>query len=543
MAARYELKPEELKNFCNPSDLNFQTTKDIKPLEGIIGQNRGIEALKFGLSMKQNGYNIFVTGNSGTGRSSFTDSIAREYAKKRPVPNDWVYVYNFANKDVPKALSLSPGTGRIFKNELDLIIDNFRKYIPEVFESKEYESKKSDIYRLSLQKKGQILKRMNEKSSKLGFSYTTSEEGLVSVPLIDGRPMNEEEYQNLSIEAKEELMIKYDELQGATYEEFNDIRELEDEYMKNIKQLDKNVITELVNFDIYKLIDKYEDNSAVVDYLQDLRNDILENINKFKTEEIKNTSPFQLQFEKKEDFFIRYKVNLFIDNSNLEHAPIIKELGTGEHNFGKPSRITASVYCGKDGVINIERESNQSGNMHDKGVLILSGFLGEKYALKRPLGLTIGIGFEQNYSIIDGDSASSTELYAILSSMADVPIKQYIAVTGSVNQKGEIQPIGGVNEKIEGFYEICKQKGLNGKQGVIIPKQNIKNLMLKQEIIDAVDNERFHIYAIEHVEEGIEILTGLQAGKLNDFGEYEEGSLNYRIMKRLDGMECRLQKA
>jgi lon-related putative ATP-dependent protease len=786
MTAKYELRPEQLINACNLEDLAFETTKDIKLLEGIIGQNRGIEALRFGLRMRQHGYNIFVTGESGTGRSSFTYSLAEEYAKEREVPNDWIYVYNFKNKDVPRALSLSPGTGRIFKNEIDLMIENFRKYIPEVFESKEYESKKNDIYRLSLQKKNKILKRMNEKSAKLGFAYITSEEGLVSVPLVDSRPMSEEEYQNLSIEEKEELMLKYDELQQATYEEFNDIRELEQEIIKNVNQLDKSVISELVNFEIQKLMDKYADNDAVIEYLQDLKEDVMANINKFK-------NPGDV-IDIKEKFFVRYKVNLFVDNSHLDHAPIIKEsnpiynnlvgdieydsymgvlttdftkikpgslhlanggylifqikeilsdpvswemikralktneiniesfnklmglavtsslkpepipldikiiivgdeltygllyqydedfrklfkvmcafdnemvrdkknvqlmaqfiashceqnnlrhfhssavgkvvefssrmvehqdklstrfnkiveilyeadfwaqednanivtakhvqmaidkkiyrsnryeeklydmfledsilldvhgekvgqinglavLGTGEYSFGKPSRITASVYCGNDKVINIERESKQSGNIHDKGVLILSGYLGEKYAMKRPLGLTIGIGFEQSYSIIDGDSASSAELYAILSSMADVPIKQYIAVTGSVNQKGEIQPIGGVNEKIEGFYEICKLKGLNGKQGVIIPKQNIKNLMLKEEVIDAVKNGKFHIYAIEHVEEGIEILMGLKAGKLNEFGEYEEGSLNHRIMERLNSMEYRLQKA
>ena len=184
-------------------------------------------------------------------------------------------------------------------------------------------------------------------------------------------------------------------------------------------------------------------------------------------------------------------------------------MGTGEYSFGKPARITASSYKGKAGIINVEREVKRSGSSHDKGVLILSGYIGEKYAKETTLSVTTSITFEQNYSGIDGDSASSTELYVILSSIAQIPIKQYIAVTGSISQKGEIQPIGGVNEKIEGFFDVCMLKGLTGNQGVIIPKQNVRNLMLKDEVVEAVENKKFHIYAITNVEEGLEILTGL----------------------------------
>ena len=216
--------------------------------------------------------------------------------------------------------------------------------------------------------------------------------------------------------------------------------------------------------------------------------------------------------EKLSESFENGTILMDLDGEKIGQINGLAVLSTGDYSFGKPSRITASVYSGEDGIINIEREAKQSGKTHDKGVLILSGYLGERFATKKPLGISIGIGFEQNYSIIDGDSASSTELYAILSAMAKVPIKQHIAVTGSVNQKGEIQPIGGVNEKIEGYYEICKKKGLTGIQGVMIPKRNIKNLMLKKDVIEAVKEGKFHIYAIETIEEGIEILTGLKAG-------------------------------
>jgi lon-related putative ATP-dependent protease len=205
----------------------------------------------------------------------------------------------------------------------------------------------------------------------------------------------------------------------------------------------------------------------------------------------------------------------------------------GDFSFGKPSRITAQTFMGRAGVINIERESKLSGKIHDKGVLILSGYLGDKYAQDKPLTLSTSICFEQSYEGVEGDSASFTELAAILSSLSGVAIKQGIAVTGSINQKGEIQPIGGVNQKIEGFFDICKAKGLTGEQGVIIPHQNVKHLMLKREVIEAVKEGKFHIYAIENVDQGIEILTGVEAGQRGADGSYPEGTINYLVDKRL----------
>jgi predicted ATP-dependent protease len=205
----------------------------------------------------------------------------------------------------------------------------------------------------------------------------------------------------------------------------------------------------------------------------------------------------------------------------------------GDISFGRPCRITAETFMGKHGIINIEREAKMSGSTHDKGVLILSGFLGKVFAQKYPLSLSISIAFEQSYEGIDGDSASSTELYAVLSSLAEVPIHQGIAVTGSVNQKGQIQAIGGVIQKIEGFFEVCQAKGLTGRQGVIIPKANIKNMMLKREIILAVENGQFHIYQVTTVDEGIEILTGIPAGVTDEQGDYPEDSVYGRVQKKL----------
>ena len=226
---------------------------------------------------------------------------------------------------------------------------------------------------------------------------------------------------------------------------------------------------------------------------------------------------------------------LLIDTTGYKVGQIngLTVISIGDYSFGKPARITANTYMGKAGVVNIENQVDLSGSSHSKGVLILSGYLGQMFAQDILLSLTASICFEQLYGGIDGDSASSTELYAILSSLADIPINQSIAVTGSVNQKGEIQPIGGVNEKIEGFYQICKIRGFNGENGVIIPVQNIRNLSLSDEIIDSVSKGEFHIYAIETIDEGIEILTGVPAGAKNKDGKFPLGTINYLVYEKL----------
>jgi len=207
-------------------------------------------------------------------------------------------------------------------------------------------------------------------------------------------------------------------------------------------------------------------------------------------------------------------------------------LDLGDIRFGKPSRITAKTFMGKSGVVDIERESKMSGRIYEKGVLILSGYLGACYAQERPLSLSASICFEQSYEGVDGDSASSTEVYALLSSLSNLPIKQGIAVTGSVNQHGQIQPIGGVNQKIEGFFDVCRASGLNGTQGVMIPVQNVRNLMLRDDVVEAVSHGKFHVYAVTTIGEGIEILTGVPAG-LKTNGAYPEGTVNYLVETRL----------
>lgn len=229
---------------------------------------------------------------------------------------------------------------------------------------------------------------------------------------------------------------------------------------------------------------------------------------------------------------------ILIDTSGSRIGQIngLAVYGTNNHSFGKPTRITASVALGNGNIINVEREAGLSGNTHNKGVLIIAGYFRENFGNKIPLSFTASLVFEQGYGMIDGDSASVTEICALLSCLAEVPIKQSFAITGSVNQKGDIQPIGGVNEKIEGFFDVCKLRGLTGKEGVIIPHQNQKDLMLKEEIIKAVSEKKFHIHAVENVDQAVEILTGVKAGKLLKNGNHETDTIYGLVEKKLLNM-------
>jgi lon-related putative ATP-dependent protease len=240
--------------------------------------------------------------------------------------------------------------------------------------------------------------------------------------------------------------------------------------------------------------------------------------------------------EKLEEMIERGIILVDTKGSEVGQVNGLAVLGLGDIMFGKPSRITASIGVGKGGIIDIERESAMGGPTHTKGVHILTGFLTNRYAKKTPLSLTARLVFEQSYSGVDGDSASSTETYAMLSALSGVPIQQNFAVTGSVNQKGEVQAIGGVNHKIEGFYDLCKFRGLDGSQGIVIPESNVKNLMLKEEVIEAIKEGMFHIYPVKTIDEGIEVLTDRPAGEADKNGEYPEGTINYLVQKRLTEM-------
>jgi ATP-dependent Lon protease len=236
------------------------------------------------------------------------------------------------------------------------------------------------------------------------------------------------------------------------------------------------------------------------------------------------------------DYINDGRVRIETSGSEVGQVNGLAVYNTGDHMFGKPARITAETTLGRAGIVSIDRESKLSGSSHDKGVLIMSGYLRAKYAKERPLTLSASICFEQSYGPVDGDSASSTELYAIISSLAQVPIRQNLAVTGSVDQKGNVQTIGGVNEKIEGFFRVCKERGLKGDEGVIIPERNRDDLMLSKDVVDAVRRGKFHVYIVKTVEEGLEILTGMPCGKRLKSGKYRKGTLNRLVADRLDAL-------
>ena len=768
-SSKWELSKKDMEVDVRFEDFDFETTKDIEKLNGIIGQVRAVEALDFGIHIQNDGYNIYVSGESGTGRKSYSLSLIEKVAKNKKVHRDYVYVFNFLKPDEPIALSFQPGEGKIFKKDMEFFINRIIKEIPKAFSGSEYESRYQDIVIKFEQLSGAYLAELNLVAQDKGIKFVPSPKGLMSFPIKeDGTNYQEEEYNALEPEKIEEIQENSKSLAKDFNEYMNKMKELDLKISDKVAHLERQVVDKIVSYYISDMKEKHEDNKKVVAYLDDLQQDIISHTGFFKGKDKEDASN-PLAIFRREDpkqFISRYDVNLFIDNTDRETAPVVLErnpsyyniigfaeyrnengmyttdfmsikpgalhkanggflvinakdmlqnplaweglkrsiktkkimienpfkqslalmttglkpepidldikvvligdmniysllyyydddfrelfrimadfdieiekndeneikfakfiadfcevkklkhferdavietlkysiklaseknkisarfnkiteiiyesnalsdenqdfikvkdvqkaiqkkrirnskiedrmnemyrdgsylidvdgkkvgqinglavMQVGESVFGKPSRITASSYKGRYGILNIEREVAHSGSIHDKGVLILNGYIGNRYAKEDIPAMTTSITFEQNYSGIDGDSASSTELYVIISSIAGIPINQGIAVTGSMSQKGEIQPIGGVNEKIEGYYDVCSIKGLTGKQGVIIPIQNVKNLMLRDDIIKSVEEGQFHIYAISNVEEGLQILTGLSMAKIDE---------------------------
>jgi lon-related putative ATP-dependent protease len=320
---------------------------------------------------------------------------------------------------------------------------------------------------------------------------------------------------------------------------------------ENLKHLDGSGLAKLVEHssrlaeDQQKLSTRFAEVADIVreaNFYATQENSSLVNGNHVKKAIEEKIYRSKLIQEKIQEMIERGILLIDTDAENVGQVNGLSVMSLGDFAFGSPSRVTASVGLGREGVIDIEREAKTGGPIHTKGVLILSGYLNEKYAQDKPLSLSTRLVFEQNYGGVEGDSASSTELYAILSALSGLPIKQSLAVTGSVNQKGEVQAIGGVNEKIEGFFEVCKAKGFTGKQGVMIPESNVQNLMLKEEIMDAVKQGKFHIYSVKTIDEGMEVLTGVKAGERREDGTFENGTVNYKVDKHLKDMAEKLRE-
>ena len=785
----YELSSAQLLQEWNAEDFDFETTDDLEPFsDDIIGQERAVKAMEFGVKIKVRGYNIYMSGLTGTGKTSYAESYIKKLAANELIPDDWCYVYNFDKPTHPIVVNLPAGKGKAFKKDMEEFVDIIKNEIPKAFNSDDYEKEKKDIVSEFQNKRSILLEQLSKDAEKEGFKVKITNAGVYFLPIIDGKSLTEEEYAELAETEKATIRRKSEQLQIETLDIIRKIKEVEKEAEEKINEWKHKIALFAVGMHMNDLRETYNDYDKVLTYLDKVKADILENLDDFmedraneEQQQVLLLSSLTEDSAGPED---KYEVNLLVDNSELQGAPVIVDfnptyynlvgkveyesergsmftdytmvkpgllhqanggylilqvddilrnihswealkrvlrtkkitienlqeqlglvavstlrpepipvdikvilvgsthvyhlllqydeefkklfkikadfdeemdknreniikfarfiasfckregalpfdktavakiidyssrliddknklttrfndivellaeasawaeidgrqyvsagsvnkaieekeyrsnkydkkllklleegtimidttgkvvgqinglsvLDLGDYSFGKPSRITANTYIGKSGIVNIEREIEMSGTSHSKGVLILSGYIGQKYAQDIPLALTASLCFEQLYGGVDGDSASSTELYAILSSLSKLPIKQGIAVTGSVNQKGEIQPIGGVNQKIEGFFELCKRRGLTGDQGVIIPHQNVKNLVLKKEVVEAVKAGEFHVYPVKTIDEGIEILTGVEVGKKGEDGLYPEGSINGRVYQKL----------
>ena len=782
-----ELPSSELRGYVDEASLPFEHTGLLEePEEKILGQERAGDAIKFGMGMKSSGYHIFIAGPSRAGLTYAARTYIEEQAKKEPTPPDWCYVYNFKESDRPKSIKLSAGRGKELKKDMQELIEAVQKRISEVFESEEYTVKEAGVHKAFEKDRREVVEELSRLAKEEGFLLQVSQVGMMIIPATkEGIPMSQEKLGELTEEEKHSLREKSDALQEKMKEAVKKIREAETTFKEQHHRLESDLALSVVSQIMEPYLDKFKEESHVLEHLKGVQSDILENIGEFrKKEEAQQPQMPQFQVPQKDVFLRKYAVNVFIDNAEIEGAPVIIEsnpiypnlfgtierqvwfgalvtdftmvkpgvlhkanggylimnaldllkywlswealkralrdeeiriedlgelyglfstrtirpepiplnikivltgdpylfellhvyddrfpklfkvkahmddrvdrkdetvlqsarmignlcreqnlrhmdrtgvsrvleysmertedrdkltlelgdisdlikeanyyaglehselirrehvekaigkrifrsnlleerirelvekdilwvetdgakvgqinglsiLWTGDHEFGKPNRITATVSVGREGVVAIERESKMSGNLHTKGVMILTSFLKERFAHNKPLSLSATLTFEQSYGMVEGDSASSTELYALLSALAKVPIQQGIAVTGSVSQKGEIQPVGGVTRKIEAFFEICKHKGVNGRQGVIIPAKNARNLMLKQEVVDAVKEGKFHVWTISTIEEGIEILTGMEAGMIQADGTYPQGTLFRKVDERL----------
>ena len=789
------MKYSELRNNFDANKLKFSDTSELEPFNGIIGQERALNAISSAMQIPQKGFNLFVCGSVGIGKTAYVLSIINKLSQKRPVPRDYCYVYNFENPNEPIAISLEPGMGIEFKQDMNRFITRLLERLAKDLSGDLFEKEKKNITNRFNAEKDKIMREFDKSTFEQGFKVKNTENGIYFSPVYNGNVLNETEFNALDDNIKKEFEEKSPKIQEQTLSVLKQLETLDKKCEIVIKDWQNNLATFAVTQCMSDLKIKYKKNLKIQNFLYSIQSDVVTNIEHFKSYEDsihnqKNNSalgmpqmmsPFQNPIQKPWE---NYRLNVIIDNDKLSHAPVIlsknpnyfdlfgklefetiggavktdykmlkpglvhkanggylivnirdlissmptweafkrvirnQELSidssrdiaqpvtvvslkpepipiniqvvligseahyqqlcsldvefkklfkikadfddyyernkenieklskyvafvsqkyellpfnkdaikeiieyssrcagnknrltaimqdiadlcveasfiaknskkkivsnneislaistkterfskyndnlnnmitdgdiiistsgatvgqingltiimTGDCSFGKPVRITANTFIGKNGVINIEREVAMSGTTHSKGVFILSAYIGEKYAQDMPLSLTASICFEQLYNGVDGDSASSTELYAILSSLAGIPIKQNLAVTGSVNQKGEIQPIGGVTDKIEGYFKVCKEKGLDGTNGVLIPIQNVKNLALSDEVINAVKEGLFHIYPVSTIDEGMEILTGIKSGELLENGEYEKDSINYLVSEKL----------
>jgi predicted ATP-dependent protease len=770
------LLDHHLKILCPSSVDNATSIANIK-MDELLDQKRAEEALALGLKIKSDGFNVFASGDEGTGKMSAVKMFLEKWVDKDPTPDDWCYVYNFKEPYQPTKLKLPAGLGNELKNDMKNYVSDTMQVLIKTFESEAYGLQRQSIKDKYDQQQSSLTLSINEKAEKESLLIKQTPMEVYTLPLKKGEIMTDEEFDTLPLSEKKLIQEKQTRFTNEMDVALKQQRILEKEMVKEFKKLEKEVATLSITEITEDICNKYKEIPDVINYITNVKNDMLENLTDFM---IAQKEKFEELAPKENEFSRRYQINVLVDNGGQKGSPVIiesnptyinllgsvekeslmgslitdftmirkgslhkanggyliikapelfknyfswealkrairnkeiviedigeqlgylttktlkpdpiplqvkvilvgqpiyyhllyeydndfkslfkvkadfnsemdrtpqnsanyisffkrlaekenmlvpdleslkkleefgarftedqnklsmrfgkiadilreanhyaneenstsistphvekaidkriyrsnliaekinemikkkhilielsgKKIGQvnalsiidmGDIMIGKPSKITCTTNLGKEGVITVEREAELSGPIHTKGVLILNGYLAERFFQDKPVSLSARLVFEQSYAEIEGDSASSTELYALLSSLSKTPIQQGIAVTGSINQKGEIQSIGGINEKIEGYFEVCKLMGLNGEQGIMIPSSNIQNLMLKDEVIEAVQQNKFKIWAIDTIDDGIEVLTGVKAGSIE-----EEGTIHCLINNTLD---------
>lgn len=776
------LKPEQLYQTCNPDQFKFETTAELPDLIEIIGQARAMDAVRFGSSIRQEGYNLFVMGSPGMGKHSLVKQFLENKASQEAEPVDWCYLNNFDQPHQPKVLKLPAGKGEALRMSMESLVEYLRTAIPAQFESEEYRSKVNAIHQAFNERQEKVISELGEEAEKQEIVLLRTPDGFALAPSRNHEVIPPEEYDKLPQAEKERILTAITGLQERLEKVLNHLPQWRRERSEHIKQLNRDIMLSVVVHVVDELRAQYANLAEVLNFLDAVQHDMILHVDDFrKPDESINISGIPVVAHQT---FSSYQVNVLVSNHTTAGAPLISEdnptysnlMGRVEHisqfgalvtnftlikagalhranggyllldvrkilmqpfawdalkralqsreirieslgqmyslistvslepepipldvkvvlfgdrllyyllqaydpefnelfkvaadfeevidrstetqqlyaqliatlvrkesllpydriavarviehssrlvsdseklsmhmrsiadllreadywarqaghtsvlacdvqqaisaqihrqdrirdrlyeailrgtlmidtsgavvgqvnglavielgsfAFAQPTRITATTRLGKGDFINIEREAELSGAIHSKGVLILSSFLASRYAKNQPLALSASLAFEQSYGKIDGDSASLAELCALLSNLANIPIHQSLAITGSVNQLGQAQAIGGVNEKIEGFFDICSARGLTGEQGVLIPVSNLKHLMLRQDVIDAVEKKIFTIYAVENVDQALTLLTGVPAGAIDEKGAYPEGTINYWVVERL----------
>jgi lon-related putative ATP-dependent protease len=776
------LKAEELRATCDPATLPFRSTAELEPLQGLIGQQRALDATTFGIGMKPGGYNLFVLGAPATGKTTSMRRLLAAAAADGRVPSDWCYVHNFADPYRPCALELPAGRGRQLRDEMARLVEECKTRLPRLFEGEAFEREKARIMDELGRRQTEEMTRLEEAARAVGFGVVRTPGGLGVVPAIDGQPLTHEQFHALPEARRQQLQEQSTALESRVEATLRQLRQNERETQQAHTNLVRDTAAAGTRQLLREVKETFDGLAAVQAYLVKVEDDLIAHAEELRSD---GSARPELPFLPPPGAFLdRYRVNVLVDRADARGAPVVFErnpshgnllgriehrahfgtlvtdftlikpgalhranggylileakdvlanfmawdslkkalksrslrvetplaelqmvstvslapepiplslkvvligspmlyyllyaldedfgelfkvkvdfddslprtpdnvllyarfvadacreeglrafaadgvarlvehgsrlvehqerlsarlgllldliresaycaehdqhalvtgpdvtraiaqriarvnlveervgraisdgtlllatdgeavgqvngisvISTGDHAFGRPCRITARAFCGEPGVVDIEREAKLGGRVHSKGVMILTGFLAGRYARAHSLALSASIAFEQQYEEVDGDSASSAELYALLSALAGIPLAQGIAVTGSVNQQGEIQPVGAINEKIEGFFDACRRHGLTGSQGVLIPEANVRHLMLREDVAAAIHDERFHIHAARSVDEGLAVLSGREAGDLGPDGRYPEGSFNDAVRQSL----------